>query len=316
MVRSAPAAEIDVVIPVYNGAAYLAEAIRSALTQTLPPRRVIVVDDGSTDQSAQIARSLSQGAVELVLIQKPNGGLSSARNAGLAACRGEYVALLDADDVWLPHKLERQLARFASSELPDLGLVYCDYDDIDAAGRPIQDFPSTRLTRGLRGDVRRRLYRGNLVAGSGSAVLVRRALLERCGGFDQGLPSSEDWELWLRLSHHCSFDYVDEVLVHLRRHGESMQAQKVRQILLTDLSVMARQEGDAHDRALLFAAALRRLAQTPGKLVRDVFEHAGPDDQARLDRLSLGLPRPLFRSLVFSARVARVLYARSQGYRG
>jgi glycosyltransferase involved in cell wall biosynthesis len=307
--------DVDVVIPVYNGAAYLGQAIASALQQSVPPRRVIVVDDGSTDDSARIAHSFAGGPVELLVVSKANGGLSSARNAGLARCGSAFVALLDADDVWLPHKLARQLACFRQSPLPDLGLVYCDYDDIDAEGRPLVGFPSTRLQRGLRGRVQRSLYRGNLVAGSGSAVLIRRTLLERVGGFDESLPSSEDWELWLRLARHCAFDYVDEVLVHLRRHGSSMQAQKVRQILVTDLSVMARQPDRLGDRALVFAAAIRRLAQTPGALVRDLYESDATPEQALLERVSLGLPRPLFRSIVFSARVARVLRAQVRSWR-
>jgi glycosyltransferase involved in cell wall biosynthesis len=312
----AAAAEIDVVIPVYNGARFLAAAIESALTQSLPPRRVIVVDDGSTDDSAQIARAMAGGPVELCLLQKANGGLSSARNAGLAACRSEFVALLDADDVWLPHKLARQVARFRDSELANLGVVYCDYDDIDERGQALLDFPSTRLTRGLRGDIRRRLYRGNLVAGSGSAVLLKRRCLERSGGFDEQLPSSEDWELWLRLARHYAFDYVDEVLVHLRRHGASMQAQKERQILRTDLEVLVRQRGDALDRATLFAAVVRRLSQTPGALVRELFASPRAEDRALLDHLSLGMPRALFRALVLNAKLLRVARARSRAYLG
>lgn len=313
---AAPGAEVDVVIPVYNGARFLAAAIESALAQSLPPRRVIVVDDGSTDDSAAIARGLSGGAVELRLLQKANGGLSSARNAGLAQCTSEFVALLDADDVWLPDKLARQVARFQSSELSDLGVVYCDYDDIDERGQPLLDFPSTRLQRGLRGDIRRRLYRGNLVAGSGSAVLIKRQCLERSGGFDERLPSSEDWELWLRLAQHFAFDYVDEVLVHLRRHGASMQAQKERQILRTDLAVLVRQSGDALDRAALFASVVRRLAQTPGVFVRELFASSSAEDSALLDRLSLGMPRLLFRALVFNAKVARVARARTRALLG
>jgi glycosyltransferase involved in cell wall biosynthesis len=312
----APDAEVDVVIPVYNGARFLAAAIESALAQSSPPRRVIVVDDGSTDQSAEIARGLAGGQVELIVVQKANGGLSSARNAGLLACRSEFVALLDADDVWLPHKLARQVARFRDSELADLGVVYCDYDDIDEHGQPLLDFPSTRLQRGLRGDIKRRLYRGNLVAGSGSGVLVKRRCLERTGGFDERLPSSEDWELWLRLAQHYAFDYVDEVLVHLRRHGGSMQAQRERQILRTDLEVLVRQRGDALDQAAVFASVLRRLAQTPGVFVRELFASPRAEDAALLDRLSLGMPRPLFRALVFNAKLLRVARARSKAYLG
>jgi glycosyltransferase involved in cell wall biosynthesis len=301
--------EVDVVIPVYNGARFLAAAIESVLAQTLPPRRLIVVDDGSCDESAQIARRYACGAVELVVVQKPNGGLSSARNAGIARCRSELVALLDADDVWAPHKLARQVARFAESELSDLGVIYCSYDDIDEHGQPLLNFPSMPLTRGLRGRIRRRLFRGNLVAGSGSAVLVRRACLERVGGFDERLPSSEDWEMWLRLAEHYAFDYVDEVLVHLRRHGGSMQAQREAQMLRTDLEVLARQGGDTLDRTLLFAWGVRRLAQMRRPLLRELLTSERQEDVALLDRVSLGMPRPLYRALVLNTKVVRALRA-------
>jgi glycosyltransferase involved in cell wall biosynthesis len=312
----APEQEVDVVIPVFNGARYLAAAIQSVLAQTLPARRLIVVDDGSSDGSAEIARGLAGGPVELIVVQKANGGLSSARNAGLAVCRSELVALLDADDVWLPHKLARQVQRFRDSELANLGVVYCDYDDIDEHDLPLSDFPSTRLQRGLRGQIKRRLYRGNLVAGSGSAVLVRRQCLAEVGGFDEALPSSEDWELWLRLADRYAFDYVEEVLVHLRRHGGSMQAQRVRQMLRTDLEVLVRQRGNALDRGMLFAAFVKKLAQTPGALVRELFRSRDARDVALLEQLSLGLPRPLFRALVLNAKVMRAARARGKAYFG
>jgi glycosyltransferase involved in cell wall biosynthesis len=298
-----------VVIPVYNGARFLAAAIESVLVQTLAPRRLIVVDDGSRDESAEIARSFAGGAIELVVVQKPNGGLSSARNAGLAHCRSELVALLDADDVWAPHKLARQVACFAESELSELGVVFCGYDDIDENGQPLLNFPSMPLTRGLRGRIKRRLYRGNLVAGSGSAVLVKRACLARTGGFDERLPSSEDWEMWLRLAEHYAFDYVDEVLVHLRRHGGSMQAQREAQMLRTDLEVLARQSGAALDRTLVFTWGVRRLAQTRRPLLRELFTSERREDVALLDRVSLGMPRALYRALVLNTKVVRALRA-------
>ena len=302
--------EIDVVIPVYNGARFLGAAIESVLAQTLAPRRLIVVDDGSRDESAAIARSYAGGATEVLVVQKANGGLSSARNAGLARCRSELVALLDADDVWVPQKLARQAARFAESELAELGVIFCAYDDIDEQGEPLPDFGSMPLTRGLRGRIKRRLYRGNLVSGSGSAVLVKRACFERVGGFDESLPSCEDWEMWLRLAEHYTFDYVDAVLVHLRRHGGSMQAQRERQMLRMDLEVLARQAGGPLDRALVFAWGVRRLAQTRPPLLHELLASRRPEDLDLLERVSLGTPRPLYRALVLNTKLARALRAR------
>jgi glycosyltransferase involved in cell wall biosynthesis len=306
--------DVDVVIPVFNGVRYLRQAIESVLAQSLLPRRLVVVDDGSSDGSAELARSFVSAHVELVVLQKPNGGLSSARNRGLSECGSEFVALLDADDVWLPDKLARQVERFRTSPLAKLGVVYCDYDDIDADGLPIPEYPSRKLQRGLRGRVRRRLLHGNLVAGSGSGVLVRRTCFARLGGFDEALPCSEDWEMWLRLASEYTFDYVPEVLVHLRRHGVSMQSSRGRELFLTDLRVLSRQHGSRLDRAAVFAGALRRLASAPSSYLSELLSSQDPNDRALLRQLSLGVPRALFVRLIRGARVARQVRARGRAH--
>ena len=107
---------VSVVIPVYNGDRYLAEAITSVLDQTYKNFELIVVDDGSTDGSAEIAKSYKQAVLYTF---QPNGGLSKARNTGLALARGKYIAFLDHDDLWLPHKLARQVTYLDSH--PDVG---------------------------------------------------------------------------------------------------------------------------------------------------------------------------------------------------
>ncbi|HEY2324319.1 MAG TPA: glycosyltransferase family A protein, partial [Thermoanaerobaculia bacterium] len=109
---------VSVVIPSYNYARYLGEAIDSALAQTLPPLEVIVVDDGSTDETSEV---LATYADRIRVLRQKNSGVAVARNSGIAAAHGEYVAFLDADDIWLPRKLELQMARFDES----IGLVHC-----------------------------------------------------------------------------------------------------------------------------------------------------------------------------------------------
>ncbi len=110
-------ADVSVVIPAYNAAAFLAETLASVFAQTVPPAEIIVVDDGSTDDTAGIARNL--GAT---VISRANGGISAARNTGVRAARSEYLALLDADDLWMPEKLEVQLAAFAAATVPSFSL--------------------------------------------------------------------------------------------------------------------------------------------------------------------------------------------------
>ena len=115
-------ARISVIIPVFNGAAYVREAIESALAQTYQPFEVIVLDDGSTDGSAEIVRSLP-----VAYVHQANAGLAAARNAAISHARGNYIALLDCDDIWLPTKLERQLAALEADESAGFALCYQRY---------------------------------------------------------------------------------------------------------------------------------------------------------------------------------------------
>src|SRR5712692_4293853 len=121
---------VSVVIPVYNGERYLAEAISSVLDQTYKNFELIVVDDGSTDQSAAVVRSFTDDRIRY--LYQSNGGASKARNLGVAASRGTVIAFLDSDDVWLPHKLERQIDCLASHK--DVGAVYCWYEVLEPDG--------------------------------------------------------------------------------------------------------------------------------------------------------------------------------------
>src|SRR5258708_4350216 len=122
----------SVVIPAYNHARFLRETIESVLVQTLPPDEVIVVDDGSTDETPAILASYSS---RLTVVRQDNRGFSAARNTGAARASGDVIAFLDSDALWLPTKLERQIVRLTAD--PDLGLVHCGVEEIDAAGRVV-----------------------------------------------------------------------------------------------------------------------------------------------------------------------------------
>lgn len=214
---------IDVIIPVYNGASYIQEAIRSVAGQTYPPHTIIVVNDGSTDGTAEMVDAFALScAIPLRHISKENGGLSSARNAGIKASTSEFVAFLDADDVWESNKLAQQVALFASTSESDLGVVYGRYSLIDDQGVEIIE-PYYNPETCLRGRIFSDLLGANKICGSGSAVLVRRACFDRVGYFDETLRAAEDWDMWLRLAEQYSFDYVNESIVRIRRHHASMQ---------------------------------------------------------------------------------------------
>lgn len=218
---------VDVIIPLYNAERYIEEAVRSVLAQTAAPHRLVIIDDGSTDGSATRVRELAakhDGATHIEILSTANGGLSSARNKGLARCTSEFVAFLDADDAWSPTKLEEQLRLFSTSDVKDLVLVHCDYHLIDDNGRPYTHEPVIHPAPDFRGDVFTRLLRVNLVSGSGSAVLVRRSAFDRAGGFDAQLKAAEDWDMWLRLARLGGFDHVGADLVAIRRHSRGMQS--------------------------------------------------------------------------------------------
>ena len=216
---------VDVVIPVRNGARYLARCLDSLMAQTRPVRSAIVVDDGSTDATPDILADYRRRWPELAVVRIEPSGLAHARNVGIRMCCAPFVAFLDSDDVWVERKLERQMELFARSD-PGIGFVHCGYYSIDAEGNVIQ---LEEIVPCRRDDpFRALLIEGNVVSGSASAVIVRRSLLERVGGFDESLSFGEDWDLWLRLAELSGLDFVSDALVAIRVHDDSMQHQKTR----------------------------------------------------------------------------------------
>jgi glycosyltransferase involved in cell wall biosynthesis len=210
---------IDVVIPTYNGLSFLPEAIQSVLDQTHKELSVIVVDDGSTDGTPIYVSEIADPRIRY--LQKENGGQASARNLGIRASDAPYVALLDADDVWYPHKLEAQLAMLERD--PGLGLVHGFHDIIDADGNRIGE-----LEHALRGRVFHRLLEGNFVNGSGSMVLIPRAVFDDVGLFREDFLIGEDWELWLRIARSYAVDYVPERLMAIRALEAGMQRNRIK----------------------------------------------------------------------------------------
>jgi glycosyltransferase involved in cell wall biosynthesis len=211
---------VSVVIPAYNHARYLPEAIESALGQTLSPAEVIVVDDGSTDETPQV---LAQHPDRVRIVRQANRGVSAARNAGASLARGDLLAFLDADDVWLPQKLEAQAARFAAD--PELGLVHCAVEEIDAEGRTLRT-----CTDGMEGRVAEEmlLFRRAVILGGGSGAVVTRARFHETGGFDESLGTSADWDLHHRIARRAPVGFVPHVLLRYRMHGANMHADVAR----------------------------------------------------------------------------------------
>jgi glycosyltransferase involved in cell wall biosynthesis len=183
--------DVSVVIPTHNRRRLLGQAVRSALGQVGVEVEVVVVDDGSSDGTADAVAALGDDRVRLIQHRRPLG-VAAARNAGAGAARGAWVALLDDDDLWAPDKLKRQLEAASAAEA---GWVYAGVVEIDAEGRLLGGGvpPSPEeLLAGLR--------RRNLMPAGSSNVAVRSDLLSASGGFDPRLRHLADWDLWLRLA--------------------------------------------------------------------------------------------------------------------
>jgi glycosyltransferase involved in cell wall biosynthesis len=204
--------KISVVIPAYNAARFLPRCLESVYAQTLKPEEVIVVDDGSTDNTAALASEL--GAT---VVSRRNGGLSAARNTGIQHASSEWIALLDADDLWLPEKLERQVARIA----PEVVLVYTgtrSFDDngILEQGRAVEPSMALKILR----------YRNPIPC----TYIVRREALLHDGGYREDIRACEDWEMLVRLQKFGKFEAVYEPLADIYMHPESLSANPERMI--------------------------------------------------------------------------------------
>lgn len=184
-------AGVSVVIPAYNAAATISRALRSVYAQTFPADEVIVVDDGSTDGTAEVVRAEFP---KVRLIQQANSGPSAARNAGIQTSKGRWIAFLDADDRWLPWKLQRQMAVFEADG--DIALVACRAyilreGDVHL-NMPEDHDPAVDKVGFLD------LLQDNMF--STPSVVARADVLHDLGGFDPGIPGSEDFDLWLRIA--------------------------------------------------------------------------------------------------------------------
>jgi len=198
---------VSAVIASYNMGRYLGTALDSVLAQDYRPLQVIVVDDGSTDETESILAGY-RDREGLQVIRQANLGQTSAKNRGLSAATGKYVAFCDADNVWLPGKLTRQVQLI--EERPGVAVVYGDVTLIDGAGRPR---PTPKVRR-YSGRITRPLLFDNFV--TFNTALVLRAAIEECGGFDPALRMAIDYDLWLRLSTRYEFRYVPETFAQYR----------------------------------------------------------------------------------------------------
>lgn len=203
---------VSVVIPAYNAAWCVRKAIDSVLAQDFRDHEVIVVNDGSSDDTLAVLRSYGDA---IRVVDQRNGGMSNARNAGIRAARGEFLAFLDSDDWWLPGKLGLQVALLRAR--PELGFCSCAARVEDDEGRLLNLWERPRWEEPF---VVHLFGSGADVPGSCSAVVARRALVLQVGAFDESLRGAEDPDLWIRLAAVSAYECLAEPLVViLRRPG-------------------------------------------------------------------------------------------------
>jgi glycosyltransferase involved in cell wall biosynthesis len=209
---------VSVIIPTYNRAHLIGRAIQSVLNQTYRDFELIIVDDGSTDNTEEVVGSFKDSRIKYIH-HKENKGGTAARNTGINDANGEYIAFLDSDDEWLPEKLEKQINCFAKCS-DSVGAVYClHYTKDDSLGYMQQ----ASLSKLKRGNVYNFLLNG-WCPSSTSLFMLSARVFEKSGMFDDNLPSFQDYDLWVRVARHYEFEFVDEPLVVKHQHLGSQVA--------------------------------------------------------------------------------------------
>ena len=208
--------KVSVVMSVYNGERLLRQAVESILNQTFPDFEFIVVDDGSTDGTAEILSGYAKADPRLCVVTQENRGLIRSLNRAIGMARGEYIARMDADDISMPERLAVQVHWLDTH--PQIAVLGTRYDEIDEDGRVVR--------RGNRYGgstlVERALLQGNSSVFSHGSVMLRRTCFERMGGYREQFKHAEDYDLWLRMAEHYELDNVGETLYQHRLRLDSV----------------------------------------------------------------------------------------------
>ncbi len=222
-----PVPLISVVIPTFNRGSAIQSTLDSVLQQNLPADEIeiLVVNDGSTDDTAKFLQSRYTAHAQIQLFDLKNGGVANARNFGLEKARGEFIAFLDHDDLWLPAKLQRQLE--TARQHPEAAVIYSLWRDVDEAGIPLPDEhwnTHFRHWTARTGHVYDWVCSMPCPIVSMSVPLLKTQVLREIGGFEATTVPCDDWDLWLRLARHHTFQVVPEILVHYVHHGQQQSS--------------------------------------------------------------------------------------------
>lgn len=299
-------AKVSVVIPAYNSLNFLPQALASVRAQTFKDFDIIIVNDGSSDGTE--AWLAQQEDSRLHIIHQPNQGASQARNAGIQWSEGEYIALLDADDLWAPTKLEKQVACLEAQ--PEVGLVHTAIRYIDQQGKDLQHGLNVRGEGSIWEEVVL-----NMPVRCGSTPLIRRSCFTEVGNFETSLQFSEEWDMWIRIARRFHFAIINEPLVFYRQHEHNMtkgykqiapNLEKVLGRAFQDVPEGAlRIKNEAYSRAYLFAAWRAYFSgdiPEAASLHRKAFQHY---PKLRFAKNSLNLSARLARANWFGSKQER-----------
>jgi glycosyltransferase involved in cell wall biosynthesis len=275
--------DVTVVIPTRDRPRTLAAAVVSACGQDEVDVEAVVVDDGDETGTEEVVEAIGDPRVRLIRSEGPPG-VAAARNAGIDAARGRWIAFLDDDDAWAPTKLAEQLA---AVQRTGATWAYTGYVTVDPTMRVRGGHPPASP-----GEVVRALRQHNAVPAGGSSVVVRRDALDAAGRFDPSLITSEDWDLWLRLAEVGSLAGVPRPLVALREHG-AMASRRIER-MLTDVEIVAHRHRLPVDRArhVRWAAWMRLEEGDVGGALRLYARAVRHGDLASLGRAGIAAVRP------------------------
>jgi len=209
---------ISIIIPTYNRANLLVKAIKSVFSQTYKNFELIIVNDGSTDNTKQIIDNFKKQTNKIKYIWEINSGTAKAKNTGIKNTEGKYIAFLDSDDEWLPKKLEKQLELFKKSTNSNLGFVGCNTFIIDKKNNKklIYKIPKYK-------NIFYALLINNFIC-SCSSVMVKKSVLDKIDFFDENLKIGEDWDMWIRIAQKYNFDFVNEPLLKYNIHSGNLSS--------------------------------------------------------------------------------------------
>ncbi len=257
--------KVDILIPAYNAAHFLPGTIESVLAQTEPDWRILLVDDGSTDGTREVVRQFMHDNADclrgrLTYIHQPNRGLSAARNTGIRCSDSPFIALLDADDLWLPTRLEESLGSLENA--PAVGLSYGGVSRFAEKGTVIDTFVTSRLGKTPQQTVTRLYTRS--VAFPCPTVTFRRQCIGTVGMFDELLRATEDRDLWLRIAQHYGVVFIPKILALYRTSASSMSGDLPR-MLAAQRTFIDKHHGEPGcgwaARRVALAGALQQQAQ-------------------------------------------------------